>query len=675
MTTASTDTTGAPLPPARDRAIHDIPPAEEHHDDALRHERQVEKRIVLYLIGGLLVFTSTVAKLFDITAPEIAAMPAFLGAILLWLGLLASAIKELRRGIPASMTLAALAVLAAIAIERYEIAGYVAFFLIMFDLGLTRTAWGAKRAIEELVGLTPQAARVLEDGAEREVHISEIKIGDTVRVRPGENLPVDGTVTSGESSVNQASLTGEALPVEVQPGANVYAGTTNLTGTIELRTTSIGEDTTIGKVAQLIREAESDRTPRQLLIELVARYFVPVALVVAALVWWFTKDVETAITVLVVSAPVGLLIASPTAMMAAFAAAARLGIMIKQTAYLESAAEIDTIVFDKTGTLTTGNFAVSRLAPAEGVDGADLLRAAANAEQHSNHPLARSIMETARQARIQTESDGRHEEVHGKGVRAFTSSGEVLAGRSTWLLEVAPHIGPQLEKVETGIEGMTGVHVMRDGTYLGAVGLEDKLRYNAKSVIERVRELGARSIVLLTGDRFAVAKRVGITIGVDQIVAERLPEEKHELILEMARKGNHILMIGDGINDGPSLAAADVGVAMGLSGSDIATNSAGIALMTDDIGRIPFLVELARKTRVIIAQNIIGSVLIALVGLLLAATGNITLLVAAFYYPAGAIYVIANSFRLVRFAEDFSAHEHPHGQESRPPAAARPTTA
>lgn len=668
MTTAP-----APASPAS-HAVHDLPPAQRHSEGA-EHERQIEKWIVAYLVGGLLVFVSSIAKGLHITSAEIATMPAFVGAILLWLGLLRFAIEELRKGIPASSCLAALAVLGAIAIEKYEIAGYVAFFLLLFDLGLRRTAWGAKRAIEELVGLTPNIARVVRDSQEHEVDLSEIRIGDVVRVRAGENLPVDGTIISGESTINQASLTGEALPVEVEPGSDVYAGTTNLTGNLDLRTTSVGGDTTIGKVASLIREAESARTPRQLLIELVARYFVPVALVVAALVWWFTKDIETAITVLVVSAPVGLLIASPTAMMAAFAAAARLGIMIKQTNYLESAAEIDTLVFDKTGTLTTGVFAVSRLAPAEGIDGADLLRAAANAEQHSNHPLARSIMETARQARIKTESDGRHEEVHGKGVRAQTSEGEILAGRASWLLEVSPQMKAQVQTVETHIEGMTGVHVMRDGTYLGAVGLEDKLRYNAKHVMERTRDLGARSIVLLTGDRFAVAKRVGITVGVDQIFAERLPEEKHELILEMARKGNHILMVGDGINDGPSLAAADVGVAMGLSGSDIATNSAGIALMTDDIGRIPFLVQLARKTRTIIAQNIVGSVLIALVGLLLAATGNITLLVAAFYYPAGAIYVIANSFRLVRFAEDFSATETPHPTSQAARTAARPATA
>jgi Cd2+/Zn2+-exporting ATPase len=639
------------------------------HEDPMtgaEHEKQIETWILAYLVGGVLVFTTTLTRWSGFDS-EIALIPAMVGSVLLWLGLARPAFRELSAGAPTSSSLAALAVIAAIAIGRYETAGYVAFILILFDLGLRRTAWGARRAIEELVGLTPDTARLLKpDGSTEEVALSQIAVGQMVRVRPGENLPVDGRIVTGESTINQASLTGEALPVEVQSGSDVYAGTTNLTGVIDLETTSIGEDTTIGKVASLIKEAESTRTPRQLMIEMVAKYFVPVALVVAALVWRFTEvnAEETAITVLVVAAPLGLLIASPTAMMAAFAAAARLGIMIKQTNYLEAAADVDSVVFDKTGTLTTGRFAVSRLAPAEGVEGAALLEAAAAAEQHSNHPLARSIMETAEKARIRPRDTDRHEEVHGKGVRASLGGGELLAGRASWILEISPGVREALEKVEASIEGMTGVHVLRDGRYLGAVGLEDKLRYNAKHVIEQVRELGARSIVLLTGDRFAVAKRVGVTIGVDQIEAERLPEEKHALIMEMVRKGQHVLMVGDGINDGPSLAAADVGVAMGLSGSDIATNSAGVALMTDDVGRIPFLVRLARKTRTVITQNIVGSILIALVGLVLAATGNITLIVAAFYYPISAIFVIGNSFRLVRFAEDFGAHES-HAQPTR----------
>ena len=291
------------------------------------------------------------------------------------------------------------------------------------------------------------------------------------------------------------------------------------------------------------------------------------------------------------------------------------------------------------------------------MDGAELLRCAAAAEQHSNHPLARSIIQTAQQARVDAGTTEDYQEVHGRGVKARGASGTILAGRSSWLVEENPSIASAVQDVEARIEGMTGVHVMLEGRYLGAVGLEDKLRFNAKQVIEKVRELGARSVTLLTGDRFAVAKRVGTTVGVDHIEAECLPEEKHEIIKSMVAKGQRVLMVGDGINDGPSLATADVGVAMGLGGSDIATNSAGVALMNDDIGRIPFLVQLARRTRVIIAQNIAASIVIALVGLSIAATGHIAIGVAAFYHFLGDIFVLGNSFRLIRFGEDFAAEE------------------
>jgi len=578
--------------------------------------------------------------------------------------LLSGAWKELQRGRPSSDALASLAVVAALVTENYLAAGFVALFLWMANLILSRTAWGAQRAIRELVGLTPDTARLLVDGGEKEAMLSQVKVGDTVRVRPGENLPVDGTIIAGSSNINQASLTGEALPIEADTGTEVYAGTTNLTGQIDIRVTAVAGDTTIGKVEKLIREAESAKTARQELIEQLASYYVPVVLMVAGLVWFFSSKsgseairadaAERAITVLVVTCPGALLISHPTAMVAAFAAAARLGIMIKQTRTLEAAAAVDTVVLDKTGTLTTGKFAVSRLAPADGVEGAALLQAAADAEQSSNHPLARSILDTATQARIRPTAVEKYEEVHGRGVRATRNGSEICVGRSDWLVELNPAARDAIGEVEAKIEGMSGVHVMEDGNYLGAVGLEDKLRRYAPDVIERMRKLGVRRISIFTGDRLAVAKRVGQAVGVDAIEAECLPEEKHEELKYLIRKGHRTLVVGDGINDGPILASADVGVAMGLSGSDIATNSAGVALMNDDLRHVPFLLELARKTRNIIAQNIGGSIALAVIGLALAATGNINIWAAPLLYAAGYVYVIANSLRLVRFGEGFT---------------------
>ena len=299
----------------------------EHQTGAVEccshHELTSEKWIVLYLVGGLMVFSTTIARWLELADDQIAMIPAAIGAIVLSIGLFYSAGRELLNNRVSSSTLAAFAIAAAIATGKYEAAGYIAFILLVFDAALRRTAWGARRAIEDLVGLTPDTARIVDDSGEREIDLEQVKVGMTVRVRPGENLPVDGRVITGESMINQASLTGEAVPVTVQQGTDVYAGTTNISGAIDIEVTSVGEDTTIGKVASLIEEAENARTPRQLLIEQVARYFVPVAAVTALLVWWITQDVDVAIVVLIVVCPSALLISSPTAMMAAFAAAAR----------------------------------------------------------------------------------------------------------------------------------------------------------------------------------------------------------------------------------------------------------------------------------------------------------------------------------------------------------------
>lgn len=636
------------------------------------HEIAIERWIRFALVGGVLLLVSTIMKAFG--ANSFADVPAFIAALCLGWPLFLAAFTELKNGKASSSTLAALAIIAAIAVGEYTTAGWLAFILVIFGQLVRRSASGAQRAIEQLVKLTPDVARKLNDGVEAEVRVATLRVGDVVRVRPGENLPVDGKIISGRSTLNQASLTGEAAPVEAQVGSDVYAGTTNLTGMIDIQVTTIGQDTTIGKVTQLIRQAEQSRTPRQMLIEQVSRFFVPVVLAIAAVTWFIMSQsgseairesaATTAVTVLVVACPSALLLASPSAMLAAFAAAARLGILIKQPQYLEAAGNVTAVVMDKTGTMTTGKFQVTKLAPATGVEGAELLMAATNGEQHSNHPLAQSILTTAKLANIKPDGSNDYEEIHGRGVKARTSMGEVLVGRASWLREIDPSIKPEVEGVEGKIEGMTGVHVMRNGRYLGAVALEDTIRPNTKNVVARLREQGIRYIAIFTGDRLSVGKRVGQAVGVDTVEAECLPEEKHAQIQGMVKAGYRTMMVGDGINDGPSLAAADVGIAMGLSGSDIAANSAGVALMNDDLSRVPFLIELARRTRTVTAQNIVISVLLAIIGLVLAITttskiGSVALPLAAFYHFAGDIFVLANSFRLFRFGEDFADAEKP----------------
>jgi Cd2+/Zn2+-exporting ATPase len=643
--------------------------------DCCSHHQLIDKKdsklILLYLVGGVLAIVSWIAHLTGATNELVATLPAVLAALVLGYKLFQAAGQEVLRRHVSSSSLAALAILASMAVGKYGTAAFLAFILLVADQVVLRTADGAKRAIEQLVSLTPDIARIVFEGVEKIVGVGEVEVGQTVRIRPGENLPVDGRVISGESTINQASLTGEAMPVEAQKGSDVYAGTTNLTGAIDIEVTQVGEETTIGKVSSLIHEAESTKTQRQLLIEQVARFYVPVALSVALVVFFLVSQSDDpnvresaalrAVTVLVVTCPTALLLSSPSAMVAAFAAAARLGVMIKRTEYLEASANVDAVVMDKTGTLTTGRFEVSRLAPAEGVDGASLLKAAAFAEAHSNHPLGLSILRTAEQARITIDSEGQYEEIHGAGVNAKTSAGAISAGRGTWIRGLIPAASSSIDAVEDRIEGMSGVHVISDGKYLGAVGLEDKIRPNSKAVVDRLRELSVRMIAIFTGDRLSVGKRVGAVTGVDAVEAECLPEEKHQLVKQLTSDGYRVMMVGDGINDGPALAEADVGVAMGLSGSDIAANSAGVALMTDELNRLPFLMELARRSRLIVTQNIVVSILMAIGGLILAATGSFQAIggasigvgFAAFFHFVPDVFVIGNSFRLFRFGEDF----------------------
>jgi len=635
-------------------------------DQADTRDAQIEWKIVVFLIGAVALGCSLLARYTGMASESVAAVPAGLAALVLGGWLVGPAWREIRAGEIGSRSLVVVAVAGALALGRYLEAGLLAFILNISNEIVERTASGARRAIEALVGLTPDTARVVDaDGSEREVHVSEVALGQVVRVRPGENLPVDGRVRSGQSEVNQASLTGEAIPISVQRASEVYAGTTNLSGVLDVEVTQVGEDTTIGKVTQLIREAESTKTQRQQIIEQVARFFVPIAIGVAFIVFMLSANdpgrqeeaTVAALTVLVVAVPAALLLASPTAMVAAFGAAARLGILVKSTGFLEAAAAVNTIIMDKTGTITTGTFEVSRLVPAEGVEGADLLKAAAAAELNSNHPLAQSIVRTADRARVRPEPPEEFQEVHGKGVRAVTAAGELHVGRSSWLKELRPDQTAAIEAIEAKIEGITGVHVMRDGRYLGVVGLEDRVRKNTRGVLQRLRELGARHIAIFTGDRLSVAKRVGVAVGVDAIEAECLPEEKYQLVRDLVGRGYRVMMVGDGINDGPSLAEADVGVAMGLSGSDIAANSAGVALMNDDLSRIPFFIELARKTKAIILQNIIASILFVIAGLIIASTGSFNLTLAGLYQILPVLFVMFNSFRLFRFGESFAAIE------------------
>ena len=614
--------------------------------------------IIGILVGGVLVVNSYVADwvFADQTDSEgrnfYSASLALLGALLLGIPIIVHAAKHLLRGHMHMDELVALAVIAAITAMDYKAAGVVAFFLLLANLIETRTALGARASIEGLVRLAPKKAHRLRNGEEELVDPRELAPGDVVRVRPGDNIPADGLVVSGQSSVNQANITGESLPVDKVVGDEVFSGTNNLAGAVDVKVTRAGPDTTLGRVQKLILQAEKTRTPIMRLIDRYAGWYTPTVLMLAGTVLLFSKDMERTVTMLVVACPCALILAVPTAMVAALSCAARLGILVKDVSTIEVARNLTAFVFDKTGTLTTGELSVTRMMPAPGVDGAELLGAAASAEHLSRHPVARAVVAMAEKARLKLSDPTDFEEIAGRGVRAHVDGQTILVGRGTWMLEQGISLEAMKDPKFAEPEGLSTLYVVRGSQVLGWIGLEDRTRDEARKAIQDLRDAGLRELVMVTGDRWSVARRVAAEMGCSEVQAEVLPSDKLDLVADLKRKGHRVAVVGDGVNDAPALAAGDLSIAMGAAGSDVAINSAMIALMNTDLSRLPFLVRLSRRTVSVVHQNLIFGVAFIVAFEILAAMGRISPILGAALHMLAATIVIFNSARLVRFGEE-----------------------
>lgn len=612
-------------------------------------------RLGIALFGGILVLNCYLSRVFfsnaiDETARDFSAL---IGALILSLPIFFEAIRDLIQGKVHMNELVALALVAAFASKDYQTAGAVAFFMLITITIEKRTAIGAEAAIEAVVRLTPRLARRIVDGNEEEVDaFTDLKAGDVCRVRPGENFPADGVVTVGMSTVNQASITGESLPADKVVGDEVYAGTQNLTGLVEFRVTRIGSDTTLGKVRNLIADAERSKLPIMRMIDKYVGYYTPTILMIAGLVWFITMRIDRVIAVLVMSVPAAFVIATPSAVIAAIAAASRLGILIKDVSYIEQAARIGAIIFDKTGTLTEGKLAVARLEPAEGVELAELLELATSAEHHSNHPAAEAMRRLAREAKVEWREPQEYEEVAGLGVRATFDGKRCLVGRKTWLADEGVDLSA-LEATLTEAEhkGLSVVCVASDGKAWGWIGLSDAIRPVTAEAISQLKELGVDRCCMVTGDNERVAKAVAAQIGISEVAASCLPEQKETYVRKLKKTGKIVAVVGDGVNDAPALAAGDIGIAMGAFGSDIAVQSASVALMNNDLRRIPFLIGLARRTRVLTIQNFAVGLGFIVVGVYLATLGQVTPVGAALLHSVSSLMVIFNSARLVRSGE------------------------
>ena len=640
------------------RALH----LTEHEVDVARtHQKQVRVSLALAgtLLGGTLLLNSLISPLFYGKESQIKELLAMLAAILLAAPVIIHSIKGVIKSEMHMDELVALAIIAAFATGDYVAASVVAFFLLLSELVETRTALGARAAIESLIKLTPtKASRLDAGGSEKQVNASQLKCDDVIRVRPGDNIAADGEVVKGLSSVNEATITGESLPADKVPGMQVFAGTSNLTGALDIRVTRAGKDTTLGKVQSLILQAEHTKIPIMRIIDRYVKWYIPAILMISARIWFFTKDVNRAIGALVVSCPCALILATPTAMVAALSASARLGILIKKVADLELAGRVTAMVFDKTGTLTTGQLYVTKLTPAQGIEPAELLKFAASAEQMSKHPAARALQIVAKDANLSLDAPDDFAETPGKGVTAVVHGTKIFVGRDTFLKENGIDTSDVPDPALHEEQGFSTLYVGRDKKCMGWIGLQDKTRPEARFAVEQLLETGIRRVTMLTGDREEVAKRVAAELGCTDVKAKCLPQDKLAIVEKMKKDGFIVAVVGDGINDAPALASGNLGIAMGAAGSDVAINSASIALMSNDLKRLPFLVKLSRKTTSIINQNLLFGILFIILGVSASAVGWLPLIYAALLHFVGSLVVVFNSARLVRYGEELEPHSY-----------------
>ncbi|CQH64841.1 P-type transport ATPase (probable substrate zinc/cadmium) (plasmid) [Halobacterium hubeiense] len=566
-------------------------------------------------------------------------------------------------------TLVTLAAIGAIVIGEYWEAAAVVFLFSLGSYLEGRTMRKTRTALQELLEMTPDTATVRRDGTLQKVSARDVEEGEVVVVKPGGKIPVDGTVVDGESAVNQAPVTGESAPVHKADSDEVYAGTVNQEGALEIRTTGAGSDTTLERIIRRVEEAQEAQSPTESLIDRFAKYYTPAVIALAIGAYAVTQNAILSLTLLVIGCPGALVIGPPVSIVSAIGNAARSGVLMKGGEHLERAGKIDLVAFDKTGTLTKGETTVSGI-EGFGVAAADVLSLAATAEKKSEHHLADAIVDMARERQTAATDGGAtvaqaddtdvgrrsvpdpddFDVVAGKGVIAHADGQEVVVGNRALLddrdVDVPDRVADYVREREG--RGETVVHVVRDGDIIGAIAMRDELREAAPGVVAALQDAGIET-VMLTGDNDRTAAAVAEEVGIDEYRAELLPEDKQSVIEGYQADGHVVAMVGDGINDAPSLATADVGIAMGAAGTDTAIETADMALMADDLERIPYAVKLSKATRWNVLENVGLAVLTVTVLLAGVLTSYVTLASGMLVHEASVLLVILNGMRLLRY--------------------------
>ncbi len=560
-----------------------------------------------------------------------------------------------------SMTIA---IVAAAAIGEFFTALVIALFVLVAEVLEGMTVSRGRRAIHDLLDFLPRTVAARRRGTVQDVEVDELHVGEAVLVNPGGRVPVDGTVLSGHSFLDQSRITGESMPVEKTIGSPVYAGSINQSGAIEIRVERIGRDTSFGKIIEAVERAEKSRAPVQRVADRLAGYLVYFALGAAALTFLFTHDIRSTISVVIVAGACGIAAGTPLAILGGIGRAARLGVIIKGGLYLEILGRVDTVVLDKTGTLTFGKPEVQAVVPAPGATPEEVLDAAAIAEFRSEHPLGKAIVAHAQREDRSMSEPEHFDYTPGRGIVARIGATVLAVGNQALMQQHAIAVPSALSE---GMEAASEILVSRDGQLLGKIVVADTVRPEAKRAIEALRRMGMRTI-LLTGDTRAVATAVAASLGIHDATAELLPEDKVARIKDLVTQGRIVAMLGDGINDAPALTAANVGVAMG-SGTDVARESADVVLLGNDLTRFVEAVAIAQRTRRIIWQNFAGTIGVDTIGIVLAALGFLNPLLAAFIHVASEMVFILNSARLLPGAE----HRRLAARLPRAPAEARST--
>ena len=611
--------------------------------EALLEWGGMKREIICLVIGGI----SLLFSLFDpISLPF---DPAWLAIILCGVPIILEAIVGLVTvfDIKADV-LVSLALIASVATGEDFAAGEVAFIMQLGALLEDLTVAKARAGIERLVQLTPQTARLVTESGEKVIPAADVRVGDVLRVLPGESIPVDGVIISGETSVDQSVMTGESLPVDKSQGDEVSSGTVNRFGSFDMRATRVGEDSSIQRMVRLVQSADAGKAKIVGLADRWATWIVVIALSAAAITWAVTGEIIRAVTILVVFCPCALVLATPTAIMAAIGNATKHGFLVREGDALERLAIVTHVCFDKTGTLTRGELrvqAVKSFIP--GLSEDELYSLAAGAEVRSEHPLGRAVVDCCRAAGLSVPESEGFEMLPGRGVSAVVSGRSVLAGRAELLRESGADVPEALEQAAENYadEGCTTIYLAVDGAAAGFIALADTLREDAETMIDGVKAAGVTP-VLLTGDHPGAANAIAGRVGITEVHAECLPEDKIRCIDDCHARGG-VCMIGDGINDAPALKRADAGIAMGGVGSDIAIDAADIALVNDDISELPHLLRLSRRMMLTIKLNIAFSMCLNFLAIGLAIPGILNPVVGALVHNAGSVLVIANSALLL----------------------------